>query len=292
MTSPSRISHQTLLLTCALLILSGVVGFGLHAVQGDEAQRAAIELVTGPDPLSTDELARTGGGIVRQDDLETVAAGTSLMVELRVVEVFPARLNTPDGTLRTAALPGSELLEAQQADQSRPPRQPIPLTDIQVEILDVVGTTGEIGVARGETMTITVVGGSVTHVINDTTLAAEMGLVEVVHNDDPDYHPDPVDGEPVLPPDGLEVEQTPTGPIPLTIELVPSDVLTEGETVIIMLTSRDIELVDGSLEPAITPTHPYGILRAADGGSWQNDTGWTFTREELASVAVDLRGGR
>lgn len=61
---------------------------------------------------------------------------------------------------------------------------------------------------------------------------------------------------------------------------------------IIMLTSRDIELVDGSLEPAITPTHPYGILRAADGGSWQNDTGWTFTREELASVAVDLRGGR
>lgn len=267
-----RVAPSTWMLGLAVVAIPAIIMLALRL----DYERPSIELVEGPDPRATNELPWLGGGSLEPMLLADLPARSTLVISAIVQDVKRARLNTPDGTLLTAPI-----------DARGPENRILPLTDVVLDIRDVLGQADDGSIRPGTTLEITVVGGLVTHVVNDPAASAALGLLEV--NGASTIHPDPVDGKPLLPPDGPETEVHPTGPITVSSQIVPTEVLAEGEEVVLFLAEHEMHVAGQTQSELVWMiAHTQGIFRLGSDDVGRNDFGVERTISELQAMAGSL----
>ncbi len=219
-----------------------------------------------PEPTSTLDLRGGGSGSLALIDLADLVFISTAAVEATVVDVRRSRANTPDGTFP-------------KIDTSRGHEQLIDLyalTDIEIRVEAVLGDRGELeGVlVAGETVTITIFGGMLRTVLQPDearALGVKVELGEQPVDPDAESGVDP-DQTSRTPNPEEPVEVFPTEPVPFESGFSPVESLTEGDRVILFLSSdQQVGFGGGPPIEIITISHPVGVFRQNGEGAWVSD---------------------
>lgn len=237
--------RRGLLLVALAVLVSACASYGVN---------------TAPDPSSTAELAGVGGGATSMAlTLDQVRERADLVLEARVVDVRRSRLNTADG-----AFPSAESLETRGVSRLDV------LTDVEVEVLDVLDARSRTGIPSSGDRFVIIVGGGRFETRLDLRRARALGMTEstviVPTTIEPPVCPE---NEPDCGPPEIERETPVTAPVDLTYGMSPGERFTEGETALVYLERLALRTYEGGTFEAWVPVHPIGILRPTGDGRWQ-----------------------
>ena len=211
------------------------------------------------DPVSTAFQSAPGAASILPADWPELADSAIAVLEIRVVDVHPSYLNTADGLFPSPA-------DAIDASGNYRFAGLYTLTDIDVEIVSVLATVGDVSefMNSKNAMTITVHGGFMETVL-DVEAARAFGVTQVV--EDSPYHEGPEEG---VEPD-IETEIPAQSPVVMSWGISPSEVLTEGDHLVIFFEVREVNGFSGApILRRIFPVHPFAVFRSV-GGKWVAD---------------------
>ena len=182
-----------------------------------------------PDPTSTGEIGGGGGASYLSLTIEEIAAASTALVEVKIVDILPSRFNTSDGKF-----PSLEDLESFGIT-------PLEVyTEARIDVLEVLSGKG---VTEGTA--VLVIGGGRYETLLDPDRANAVGMREGA------------DDRLVTQPQEI-VFGTSTG-----LDLLQGDVVT------LLLTEITVHGYAGSRDgTALTVTHPDGVLSPSTDGKW------------------------
>ncbi len=203
------------------------------------------------DPHSTLDVAVFGGASLGEISSEQLAAMADTLVMVNVLDVYPSIANTADGRF-----PSLEEMEATAEASLHPLSGLVLYTPVRVQIVEVLAE-GPVNLPIGSESTVLVPGGAISTMLG-VDAAALLGVTVVETG---------IDGA------GMSVERlvAPTHPVEFTWGHAPSELLSEGETLILALGIHSPgRFGGGQLPAAFTTIDPAGVFREAD-GAWVPD---------------------